>query len=112
MPRGWSGPSPTCCPTRSSTARRAARSEGWAMLQVSDEGIGIPEADLPRVFEGAHRAGNVVGRINGTGLGLPAVRQTVEQHGGTVGVESREDGGTTVTVWLPLQPDGVGAGGR
>ncbi|HLH21916.1 MAG TPA: PAS domain-containing sensor histidine kinase [Chloroflexota bacterium] len=86
--------------------------EGWAMLQVSDEGIGIPEADLPRVFEGAHRAGNVVGRINGTGLGLPAVRQTVEQHGGTVGVESREDGGTTVTVWLPLQPDGVGAGGR
>jgi signal transduction histidine kinase len=79
--------------------------EGWAVLQVSDQGIGIPDADLPRIFEGAHRGGNVVGRINGTGMGLPSVRQTVEQHGGTVAVESWEGRGTTVMVWLPLQPD-------
>jgi signal transduction histidine kinase len=80
--------------------------EGWAVLQVCDEGIGIPAADLARVFEGAHRAGNVVGRMAGTGMGLPAVRQTVEQHGGTVTLASEEGRGTTVTVWLPLQPDG------
>jgi signal transduction histidine kinase len=79
--------------------------EGWAMLQVSDQGIGIPYADLPRIFESSHRAANVVGRMNGTGMGLAGVRQIVEQHGGTVAVESWEGRGTTVMVWLPLQPD-------
>jgi signal transduction histidine kinase len=79
--------------------------EGWAMLQVSDEGIGIPDADLPHIFEGYHRGRNAVGRMNGMGMGLPGVRQSVEQHGGTVAVESWEGRGTTVLVWLPLQPD-------
>jgi PAS domain S-box-containing protein len=79
--------------------------EGWALLQVRDQGIGIPAIDLPHVFEGAHRAGNVVGRITGTGMGLLAVRQTVEQHGGTIAVSSEEGRGTTVTVWLPLHRD-------
>jgi signal transduction histidine kinase len=82
-----------------------AEPERWAVLQVSDQGIGIPFADLPRIFEGSHRATNVIGRMNGTGMGLPSVRQTVEQHGGTVAVESWEGRGTTVMVWLPLQPD-------
>jgi signal transduction histidine kinase len=79
--------------------------EGWAVLQVSDQGIGIPDADLACIFESSHRAGNVVGRMDGTGMGLPGVRQTVEQHGGTVAVDSWEGRGTTVMVWLPLQPD-------
>jgi signal transduction histidine kinase len=79
--------------------------EGWAVLQVTDQGIGIPDTDLPHIFEDSHRAGNVVGRLAGTGMGLPSVRQAVEQHGGTVVVESREGRGTTVMVWLPLQPD-------
>jgi signal transduction histidine kinase len=79
--------------------------EGWALLQVRDRGIGIPAVDLPRVFEGAHRAGNVVGRITGTGMGLLAVRQTVEQHGGMIAVGSEEGRGTTVAVWLPLHRD-------
>jgi signal transduction histidine kinase len=46
--------------------------------------------------------------MNGTGMGLPGVRHTVEQHGGTVAVESWEGRGTTVMVWLPLQPDADG----
>jgi signal transduction histidine kinase len=79
--------------------------EGWAVLQVSDQGIGIPDVDLPRIFEDSHRGGNVVGRMYGTGMGLPSVRQSIEQHGGTVAVESWEGRGTTVMVWLPLQPD-------
>ncbi len=78
--------------------------EGWAVLQVRDQGIGIPTADLPRIFDGAHRASNAVGRIAGTGMGLAAVRGTIEQHGGVVTVDSAERRGTTVTVWLPLHP--------
>ena len=73
-----------------------------AALDVSDRGIGIPEADLGRVFERFHRGSNVVGRVLGTGIGLAGVRDIVEQHGGAVKVESREGIGTTVSVRLPL----------
>jgi signal transduction histidine kinase len=86
-----------------------AEPEGWAVLPVCNQGIGIPAADVPCVFEGSHRVGNVVRRINGTGMGLPSVRQAVEQHGGTVAVVREEGRGTTVTVWLPLRPDTGGA---
>ena len=74
----------------------------WAVTTVSDQGIGIPTADLPRVFEGFHRAGNVGGQISGTGLGLTSTRQIVELHGGTVDVTSEEGAGSTFTVCLPL----------
>ena len=72
-----------------------------ALLVVQDAGLGIPAPDLPHIFERYYRAGNVRGRIVGTGIGLASVRQIVEQHGGTVAVESREGHGTTVTVHLP-----------
>jgi signal transduction histidine kinase len=71
---------------------------------VRDQGIGIPAADLPRVFERFHRAGNVAGRIAGAGIGLAAARQIVEQHGGTISVERREGAGSTFAVRLPLAP--------
>jgi len=74
---------------------------GAAVLEVEDHGIGVPAADLPHLFERFHRAGNV-GATAGTGLGLAGARQIVEQHGGTIAVESREGAGTTVTVRLPL----------
>jgi signal transduction histidine kinase len=73
-----------------------------ALLVVQDAGLGIPASDLPHIFERYYRAGNVRGRIVGTGIGLASVRQIVEQHGGEVAVESREGHGTTVTVRLPL----------
>jgi signal transduction histidine kinase len=54
------------------------------------------------VFGRFYRARNVVGRIAGTGVGLAAVRHTVERHGGTIEVNSHEGRGTTFTIRLPL----------
>ncbi len=77
----------------------------WAVLSVRDEGLGIPAADLPHIFEQFHRGTNVAGRITGTGLGLATVWRIVEQHGGSVSVHSREGAGTTIVVRLPLSQD-------
>ena len=74
----------------------------WAVVAVSDHGLGIPPGDLPRIFERFRRARNVQGRIGGTGIGLTSVRQIVDQHGGTITVESTEGVGSTFTVRLPL----------
>ena len=73
-----------------------------AELTVRDHGIGIPTADLPHVFDRFHRASNVPENVVGTGIGLASVRQVVEQHGGTVSVDSREGRGSAFTVRLPL----------
>ena len=79
------------------------RGRPWAVLAVADTGLGIPAADLPRVFERGFRAGNVAaGPIAGTGLGLDGARLVAEQHGGTITVASREGEGSTFTVRLPL----------
>jgi excisionase family DNA binding protein/PAS domain S-box-containing protein len=75
-----------------------------AVIAVQDQGVGIPEADLPHVFERFRRGGNAVGHFGGTGIGLASVRGIVEQHGGTVAVESQEGVGSTFTVRLPLDP--------
>jgi signal transduction histidine kinase len=73
-----------------------------AVLAVRDQGIGIPEDDLPDIFNWYARAGNVSGRISGTGIGLVSARLVVEQHGGTIDVRSKEGEGTTFTVRLPV----------
>ncbi|MFN8591126.1 MAG: PAS domain S-box protein [Thermomicrobiales bacterium] len=78
-----------------------AREDGVAVLTVRDEGIGIPASDLPHIFEIRHRGSNV-GDIAGSGVGLAGARQIVEQHGGTIAVESTEGQGSTFTVRLPL----------
>jgi signal transduction histidine kinase len=77
---------------------------GWAVLAVRDQGMGIAAVDLPHVFEQFYRAGNVDGRVQGVGLGLASARQIVEQHGGTISVQSQEGHGATFTVRLPLVP--------
>lgn len=76
------------------------------VFAVRDEGIGIPEADLPRVFDPFHRCANV-GDTPGSGLGLAIVQRAVTLHGGTLAIASRVGAGTTVTVTLPatLAPD-------
>ncbi len=76
--------------------------QNQCFLQVRDEGIGIPPADLPHLFEPFHRAGNV-GVIAGTGLGLVITKEAIELHNGLIIVESQLDQGTTFTVQLPNQ---------
>jgi signal transduction histidine kinase len=73
-----------------------------ARVTVADQGIGIPEVDLPHVFDRYYRAGNVAGNINGTGVGLAGVKQIIEQHGGSIAIASEEGHGTQVTILLPI----------
>ncbi len=73
-----------------------------AILQVQDQGIGIPDDDRRSLFEYFHRAGNV-GTIVGVGLGLAIVKKCVDFCDGTIEVDSIEGVGTTFTVKLPLQ---------
>jgi signal transduction histidine kinase len=70
------------------------------VMEVIDQGIGIPEEDKVRLFEAFHRAKNVE-HISGTGLGLAIVKQAVDFHGGEVSVKSQLGKGSTFTVILP-----------
>lgn len=78
------------------------RHNGHALIQVRDEGIGIPEDDLRRVVEPFHRGRNAE-TIPGTGLGLSIAKRAVELHGGSLKIESEEGSGTLVAVTIPLQ---------
>ncbi|HEY3118678.1 MAG TPA: ATP-binding protein, partial [Chloroflexota bacterium] len=93
------------------TLAHEGREGDWAVLTVKDNGIGIPAEDLPYVFERFHRGSNVVGTVAGTGIGLVTVKQVVEQHGGTISMDSEEGVGTTVIVRLPLDETASGGGG-
>ncbi len=75
--------------------------QGYVVFSIQDQGIGIPEADMPRLFESFHRAINVE-NISGTGLGLAIVKKCVDIHGGQIYVTSQLGVGTTFTVKLPL----------
>jgi signal transduction histidine kinase len=86
-------------------AREPSDYSSWAVVAVRDQGIGIPDADLPHIFDRFHRAGNVARQIQGTGIGLSSARQIVEQHGGTIDVTSQEGVGSTFVVRLPLEND-------
>ena len=74
------------------------------MLSVSDEGPGIPEGDLARVFERFYRVDKARARDGrdpgGTGLGLAIVKHLVELHGGRVQAANRPTGGAVITVEL------------
>jgi signal transduction histidine kinase/DNA-binding response OmpR family regulator len=84
-----------------------------AVLTVSDTGVGMPAAELPKVFERFHRVEGSRGRtFEGTGIGLALVQELVKLHGGTIQAQSRFGEGATFTVSLPfgsahLPPDRV-----
>ncbi|RFZ89898.1 response regulator [Mucilaginibacter conchicola] len=74
-----------------------------AVLKVSDTGVGIPEKELPHMFERFHRIENSAGRTHeGTGIGLSLVHELVHLHGGDISVSSVEGQGSTFAVEIPL----------
>lgn len=70
------------------------------IIKIRDEGIGIPETELEKIFEMFYRCKNT-GRIKGNGLGLTIVKKAVELQGGAIDCDSKIDVGTTFTVVLP-----------
>ncbi|MDD3346645.1 HAMP domain-containing sensor histidine kinase [Oscillibacter sp.] len=78
------------------------RERGQVVLSVEDNGAGIPETDLPRIFERFYRVDKARSReAGGTGLGLSIVSNTVEKRGGTVSAANRAEGGAVFTVCWP-----------
>jgi signal transduction histidine kinase len=73
----------------------------YATFIVSDQGIGIPEEDLGKLFSAFYRGKNV-GILPGTGLGLSIVKNCVDIHNGSISVESQLNVGTKFTVVLPI----------
>jgi PAS domain S-box-containing protein len=78
--------------------------DGWALVAVRDQGVGIPAEELPRIFDRYYRGSNVAGRVTGSGIGLAGVRQIVEQHGGTISATSQVGRGSSFTLRLPPVP--------
>ncbi len=78
--------------------------EEYFSFTVADNGIGIPEEDLNRIYERFFRVDKSRSReIGGTGLGLSITRSAILRHHGTISVESREGEGTTFIVRIPLR---------
>ena len=88
-------------PPGSPVTVRAERSDGEAVVSISDQGIGIPPEDLPHIFERYYRV-RACKKTEGLGLGLYISRLIVEAHGGRIWVESEVGKGSTFCFTLPL----------
>jgi signal transduction histidine kinase len=75
--------------------------DGDAVLEVSDQGIGIEPEEQKRIFEPFYRGSSVLDSVGGTGLGLSIVKDCVTLHGGTITMDSQPGKGTTFVVRLP-----------
>jgi len=74
----------------------------WGIVEICDQGIGIPADELARIFEPFYRGRNAQGYRPGSGLGLAGASRTVEQHGGSIQVQSEEGQGACFTLRLPF----------
>ncbi len=96
------------------TLRRGEVPEPTLELRVQDTGCGIPADQLTRLFDRFFQVdpgGEAQAQAQGTGIGLALVRELVELHGGSIGVESEQGLGSTFTVRLPVEAEGAVAPG-
>lgn len=75
--------------------------EGGVEVSIADNGVGIPEKDLPRIFERFYQVDKARGPSRGTGLGLAIVKEIIQAHGGKIEVQSVEGRGSRFSVWMP-----------
>ncbi len=92
---------------RGNVALGLVRRDAEAIVTVKDSGIGIPAADVPKLFREFFRASNARGsNIQGTGVGLAGAKELVERFGGTMELTSEQNVGSTFTVHLPVAESG------
>jgi signal transduction histidine kinase len=76
----------------------------WVTIEIMDTGMGIPEQEIPKIWERFYRIEKSRGRkTGGTGLGLYIVKQIIDSHGGQIKVKSMENKGTTFSIYLPVK---------
>lgn len=84
---------------------RMQKTDDAVIISISDEGMGIPKADLNKIFTRFYRVDRARSRaMGGSGLGLAISKEVVEQHGGRIWAESKEGKGTTFYLSLPYVP--------
>lgn len=83
------------------TQEQQEQGNTFAVLMVEDNGPGVPEELLPRLFEPY-----VTSKHKGTGLGLAIVKKIIEEHGGTISARNNEEKGATITIQFPLKKQG------
>lgn len=87
-----------------------AKGEQGLQIDIRDEGVGIPESDLPHIFTRFYRVDKARSReMGGTGLGLSIAREMIEAHHGSISIQSEYEQGTTVSIILPLSQQKKGA---
>ena len=92
------GETPACVTISGTLEELAGRK--WQRISVGDNGPGIPEHDLPKIFLPFYTT-----KAEGTGLGLAVVQKIALQHGGTIEARNRTGGGAELLLWLPLRQE-------
>jgi two-component system sensor histidine kinase KdpD len=89
-------------PANAAVEIRVQAASGYVEITVADHGMGIPPEDLARIFDKFYRVQRP-DNVTGTGLGLSISKGIVEAHGGFMAAENRPEGGTMITLALPIQ---------